>query len=88
MSNAEIKLIFPFYSSDPITGLIITVKSLDRETKSSYNMILEVSDNGEPPQAATRVLHINVLDVDDHKPHFEREIVSHRNQHLGYTLEI
>lgn len=39
-------------------------------------MILEVSDNGEPPQASTRVLRINVLDVDDHKPRFVREIVS------------
>lgn len=63
---------------DPVTGLIITVKSLDRETKSTYNMILEVSDNGEPPQASTRVLRINVLDVDDHKPRFIREIVSSR----------
>lgn len=40
-------------------------------------MILEVSDNGEPPQASTRVLRINVLDVDDHKPRFIRDTVSH-----------
>lgn len=61
---------------DPNTGLIITVKSLDRETKSSYNIIVEVSDHGQPPQAATRVLRINILDVDDHKPRFLRETVS------------
>lgn len=29
---------------------------------------------GQPPQAATRVLVINVMDVDDHRPRFEREI--------------
>lgn len=49
---------------------------LDRETKSSYNIIVEVSDHGQPPQAATTVLHINVLDIDDHKPRFNRDVVS------------
>lgn len=29
---------------------------------------------GEPPQAATRVLVINIMDADDHKPRFERDI--------------
>lgn len=48
-------------------------------------MILEVSDNGEPPQASTRVLNINVLDVDDHKPRFIREIVSHKTKHFSVT---
>lgn len=61
---------------DKMSGLITTVKSLDRETKSSYNIILEVSDHGEPPQAATIVLKINVMDVDDHKPRFDRLVES------------
>lgn len=61
---------------DPTTGHIITVKSLDRETKASYNIIVEVSDHGQPPQAATRVLRINILDIDDHKPRFLRDVVS------------
>lgn len=49
---------------------------LDREAKSSYKVIIEVSDDGQPPQSVTRVLHINVLDIDDHKPRFVREVVS------------
>lgn len=49
---------------------------MDRETKSSYKIIIEVSDNGQPPQSATRVLRINILDIDDHRPRFAREIVS------------
>lgn len=61
---------------DDLSGLIITVKSLDREKKSSYNIIIEVSDNGKPPQASTRVLRINVIDVDDHRPRFIRDVVS------------
>lgn len=58
-----------------MSGLITTMKPLDRETKSSYKIIIEVSDHGQPPQAATRVLRINVLDIDDHRPRFARDIV-------------
>jgi Cadherin domain len=60
---------------DPNTGLITTLVPLDRETKDSYKIIVEVADMGSPPQAATRVLRINVLDIDDHQPMFLREIV-------------
>ncbi|XP_055609536.1 cadherin-23 [Uranotaenia lowii] len=59
---------------DAKSGLISTTKSLDRETKSMYNIIIEVSDMGEPPQAATIVLRINVLDIDDHQPRFVRDV--------------
>lgn len=59
---------------DKFSGLITTLKPLDREAKSSYSIIIEVTDHGQPPQAATRVLRINVLDIDDHKPRFAREI--------------
>lgn len=60
---------------DPMNGLITTLKPLDREQKASYKIIIEVSDHGQPPQAATRVLRINVLDIDDHSPRFVRDIV-------------
>lgn len=55
--------------------MITTMLPLDREAKSSYKIIIEVSDDGQPPQSVTRVLHINVVDIDDHKPRFNREIV-------------
>lgn len=58
-----------------MTGLITTLKPLDRELKSMYRIIIEVSDDGQPPQSATRVLRINVLDIDDHEPRFIREVV-------------
>lgn len=61
---------------DPMSGLITTLKPLDREQKASYKIIIEVSDHGQPPQAATRVLRINVLDIDDHRPRFVRDVVS------------
>lgn len=59
-----------------MSGLITTVKPLDREVKSTYKIIVEVTDDGQPPQSATRVLRINVLDIDDFEPRFIREVVS------------
>lgn len=64
------------FKIDTITGMITTMVQVDRETKDMYNIIIEVSDSGEPRQSTKRVLKINVLDVDDHEPRFERDIVS------------
>ncbi|XP_055843271.1 cadherin-23 [Episyrphus balteatus] len=61
------------FEIDENTGWITTAIPLDRETKDIYNVILEVFDNGQPRQSVTRILKINVLDVDDHEPKFERE---------------
>lgn len=64
------------FAIDETSGLIVTTEILDRETKDMYNIILEVYDNGQPRQSVTRVLQVKVLDVDDHKPRFAREVVS------------
>lgn len=61
------------FKIDALTGLVMTTKRLDREVKDSYNIIIEVSDMGEPAQVSNRVLVINVIDIDDHKPHFHRD---------------
>ena len=58
------------------TGLITTRKLLDRESKDSYTLILVAQDLGNPPQQATRVLQVNIIDIDDHKPHFKRSLYS------------
>nr|XP_003700747.1 PREDICTED: cadherin EGF LAG seven-pass G-type receptor 2 [Megachile rotundata]XP_012134616.1 PREDICTED: cadherin EGF LAG seven-pass G-type receptor 2 [Megachile rotundata] len=58
------------------TGLITTRKLLDREAKDSYTLILVAQDLGSPPQQATRVLQVVVNDIDDHKPHFKRNLDS------------
>lgn len=58
------------------TGLITTKNLLDRETKNSYALILVAQDLGKPPQQATRILQVKVLDIDDHKPHFKRNFYS------------
>lgn len=62
--------------SDGETGLISTRQLLDREQKENYTLIIVIQDNGEPPQQASRVLQVQVLDIDDHKPLFIRGLVS------------
>ncbi|XP_058795727.1 cadherin EGF LAG seven-pass G-type receptor 3 [Phymastichus coffea] len=64
------------FKIDEETGLITTRTLLDRETKDSYTLILVAQDLGEPPQQATRILQVKVLDIDDHKPHFKRSFFS------------
>lgn len=62
------------FKIDQRTGMIVSRTPFDRETKSSYNIIIEVSDRGEPPLTVSRVLQIRILDLDDHKPRFNRDI--------------
>lgn len=63
-----------YFKIEALTGLVTNTAVLDREIKSKYNVIVEVSDQAEPIQIATRVLKINVLDVDDEEPAFYRDV--------------
>ncbi|XP_052751367.1 cadherin-23 [Galleria mellonella] len=69
-SNADAKS----FAVDPRSGIITTRQSLDRERKASYTLVLLVSDRGQPPQQSTRIVTVAVADVDDHKPHFGRNL--------------
>ncbi|CAK1552466.1 unnamed protein product [Leptosia nina] len=62
------------FSLDPQTGVITTRQSLDRERKAAYTLVLAASDHGSPPQQSTRIVTVHVTDVDDHKPHFARNL--------------
>jgi hypothetical protein len=61
---------------DDNSGLISTRQLLDREQKENYTLIIVIQDHGESPQQASRVLQVQVLDIDDHKPLFIRGLVS------------
>ncbi|KDR10809.1 Cadherin-23 [Zootermopsis nevadensis] len=60
------------FNIDDDTGLISTRLLLDREQKENYSLIVVIQDHGDPPQQASRVLQVQVLDIDDHKPLFKR----------------
>ncbi|GLG95415.1 Cadherin-87A, partial [Gryllus bimaculatus] len=77
------KIIFKFledgtdalaFNIDEDSGLISTKKLLDREDRENYTLIIVAQDKGSPPQRATRLLNVRVLDVDDHTPLFQRSL--------------
>ena len=46
---------------------------LDREERSNYTLIIDVSDLGSPQQQTSTVLTVVVEDEDDHVPQFNRQ---------------
>jgi len=57
----------------PKTGVISLNSSLDRETRSKYNLVVTVTDNGDPKLSANTELEIVVEDANDNAPVFGSE---------------
>ncbi|XP_073506709.1 protocadherin gamma-B7-like [Phyllobates terribilis] len=55
---------------------IVTKHSLDREKVSSYNITIQVSDKGTPQRSSRKVISLNVSDVNDNAPVFEKLVYS------------
>uniref|UniRef100_A0A8C9U0S1 Protocadherin gamma-C5-like n=1 Tax=Scleropages formosus TaxID=113540 RepID=A0A8C9U0S1_SCLFO len=51
---------------------LITGMSLDRETQSDYNIIVICADDGVPSLSSSVTLHLNILDVNDNAPVFDK----------------
>ncbi|XP_076002325.1 protocadherin-16 [Genypterus blacodes] len=60
------------FSIDPVTGVITTTKSLDREIQESYTVTVYAKDGGLPPNYAKATVKIRVLDENDNAPVFGR----------------
>ncbi|KAM4566806.1 protocadherin-16-like isoform 1-T2 [Odontesthes bonariensis] len=67
------------FSINPLTGVITTTKSLDRESQDYYAVTVYAKDGGLPPNYAKATVRIKVLDVNDNAPVFGR---------LYYTIEV
>uniref|UniRef100_A0A3P9CVS2 FAT atypical cadherin 3 n=1 Tax=Maylandia zebra TaxID=106582 RepID=A0A3P9CVS2_9CICH len=58
-----------FFSIDPVTGVVVLEKSLDRESQDSYRVRVEATDRaGQQGALSSQV----VLDVNDNAPVFQR----------------
>lgn len=55
------------------SGEIRLAKSLDRETLNNHLLKVTASDRLEPTLTASATVHIDVLDVQDNSPIFERD---------------
>ncbi|KAK2846728.1 hypothetical protein Q5P01_009727 [Channa striata] len=67
------------FSINPITGVITTTRSLDREIQEYYTVTVYAKDGGLPPNYAKAAVRIRVLDENDNPPVFGR---------LYYSIEV
>lgn len=58
------------FSIDPITGVIRTRMILDHEEKTIYRLAVAATDGGVPAKQTTRILRVEVLDLNDNRPTF------------------
>ncbi|XP_042275507.1 protocadherin alpha-8-like [Thunnus maccoyii] len=54
------------------TYSVVTKELLDREEVSHYEITLKANDCGEPPLSTLKTLNIQISDVNDNRPHFEK----------------
>ena len=64
------------FTVDPNSGWISTISHLDKETVSSYTLILTATDNGTPALSCTSLLYISIIDYNDNPPEFVKESYS------------
>lgn len=56
---------------DSVTGAISVAKVLDRETRSSYSLVVQASDRGSSPRVDHATVNIVLLDINDCASVFE-----------------
>ncbi|XP_039630288.1 protocadherin alpha-7-like isoform X18 [Polypterus senegalus] len=56
--------------------VLVLQKTLDRELKAKYNLLLTAFDGGNPPRSANMNITVQVGDVNDNAPVFTEEIYS------------
>ncbi|XP_060743003.1 protocadherin alpha-8-like [Tachysurus vachellii] len=57
-------------SSDSNFYSLVTKWNLDKESKSFYDIAIIAKDLGTPPQSSTKIIHVEVMDVNDNSPVF------------------
>uniref|UniRef100_A0A8C5MFV2 Cadherin domain-containing protein n=1 Tax=Leptobrachium leishanense TaxID=445787 RepID=A0A8C5MFV2_9ANUR len=72
---------FKLISSSSNFYEIVTKRSLDREQTLSYNITIQASDKGSPPLSSKQIIRLDVLDVNDNTPRFEK------NKYVVYIPE-
>uniref|UniRef100_A0A8C5MG72 Cadherin domain-containing protein n=1 Tax=Leptobrachium leishanense TaxID=445787 RepID=A0A8C5MG72_9ANUR len=63
---------FKLISSSSNFYEIVTKNSLDRELTSSYNITIQASDKGSPPLSSKQIIRLDISDVNDNTPRFEK----------------
>ncbi|XP_073505824.1 protocadherin gamma-B4-like isoform X48 [Phyllobates terribilis] len=51
---------------------LVTAASMDRERNPSYNVTIQCMDGGSPPLSTNKTIQLNISDVNDNAPVFEK----------------
>ncbi|XP_066445314.1 protocadherin gamma-B1-like [Eleutherodactylus coqui] len=51
---------------------LVTAGIMDRERNPSYNVTIQCMDSGSPPLSTNKTFHLNISDVNDNAPVFEK----------------
>ncbi|OCT87873.1 hypothetical protein XELAEV_18021576mg [Xenopus laevis] len=72
--DCEIIGVVPFklLSSSGNFYKIVATSTLDRERSSHYNITIQATDKGSPPLSYQKTIRLEVLDVNDNPPEFEK----------------
>ncbi|KAM3866667.1 protocadherin alpha-8-like [Diretmus argenteus] len=76
-------------SGESISTELVLQKPLDREKEPMIKLILTALDGGTPPKSGNPAIIINVLDINDNTPVFEKSLYKTRvfeNVPIGTTL--
>ncbi|KAL1394428.1 hypothetical protein pipiens_003054 [Culex pipiens pipiens] len=71
------------FQINPVSGEITTRDSLDRETKSDYDLVVEARDQGTPYRSSRISIKVKILDVNDNAPDIvdpQEDVVSVREE--------
>ena len=66
----------PTFRVDPRLGLVMLVRPLDFEKAARHSVLLVATDAGSPPLSTNLTVNVDVQDVNDNAPVFERDSYS------------
>ncbi|XP_074850070.1 protocadherin-23 [Carettochelys insculpta] len=77
---------------DKTTGLLTTAFPLDHESQDYYNLTIMALDDGTPALSATQILTVSIVDVNDERPVFEKQLyeaaVSENQEPGEFVIEV
>ena len=80
----------PFFSVDPVSGEVSSLRALDAEFAPVYELTVTANDNdGNVSLVASALVLINVTDINDERPFFDQSLYSTsvgENVSIGATL--
>ncbi|XP_056442399.1 protocadherin-23 [Gadus chalcogrammus] len=62
------------FTVDPSSGLIVTLRRLDREREAAVRLLVEAGDGGEPALSSTATVTVVIEDVNDNEPVFQQQL--------------